>query len=313
MAAMTTSIVASQLSSLSLGAAENAGDRSSVNCAVSAFVSRKSVASSASFCSGLPGFGASLSGARLACSNARSITAKPFTVRAVYADLEEDEEEETEEEITAAYEKMYGKAFSGIGHIAAIGDKDEEDIDEPGKKRRGRREGGDREERGGRRGKDSEFEERVVQVRRVTKVVKGGKQLAFRAVVVIGDKKGKVGVGVGKAKEVSFAVQKAVTDAKRHMITVPMTKYLTFPHRADGRYGAAKVMLRPAASGTGVIAGGSVRVVLELAGVENALGKEIGSGNPLNNARAVLEAISSMRQFKEVAAMRGMPMEELWK
>jgi small subunit ribosomal protein S5 len=209
--------------------------------------------------------------------------------------LLDDEEEETEEEITAAYEALYGKAFSGL----ASSKSDSRGMDDGDK---GRRDRGPKE-----------FEERVVQIRRVTKVVKGGKQLSFRAVVVLGDKKGRVGVGVAKAKEVIIAVQKAGTDARRHIITVPMTKYLTFPHRADGQYGAAKVMLRPAATGTGVIAGGSVRVVLELAGVENALGKEIGSKNPLNNARAVVEAVTQMKQFRDVAADRGIPMEELWK
>lgn len=157
------------------------------------------------------------------------------------------------------------------------------------------------------------MEEKVVQIRRVTKVVKGGKQLSFRAVVVVGDKKGRVGVGVGKAKEVITAVQKSAADARRHMITVPLTRQLSFPHRAEAKYGAAKVMLRPAALGTGVIAGGSVRVVLEMAGVSNALGKELGSKNPLNNARAVVEAISTMKQFQEVARDRGIPVEELWK
>ena len=157
------------------------------------------------------------------------------------------------------------------------------------------------------------FEERVIQVRRVTKVVKGGKQMRFRAVVVIGDKNGQVGVGVGKSKEVISAVQKSAIDARRNIVTVPMTKYLTFPHRADGDFGAAKVMLRPASPGTGVIAGGAVRIVLELAGVENALGKQIGSDNALNNARATVVAVLKMKQFSEVAEERGLPMEELWK
>lgn len=230
---------------------------------------------------------------------------------------EEVEEEESPEELAAAYEKIYGKPFSGLKQEVArsSGGDDEEEEEEPGRRRGGRGRDSDRGGRGGdrRQKEDPEFEERVVQVRRVTKVVKGGKQMAFRAVVIIGDKKGRVGVGVGKAKEVTVAVQKSVVDAKRHMITVPMTKYLTFPHRANGRFGAATVMLRPAAPGTGVIAGGSVRVVLELAGVENALGKELGSGNPLNNARAVLEACVHMKQFRDVAAKRGIPMEELWK
>lgn len=157
------------------------------------------------------------------------------------------------------------------------------------------------------------MEERVVQVRRVTKVVKGGKQMRFRAVVVVGDKKGQVGVGLGKAKEVVSAVQKAAVNARRNLVRVPMTKYSTFPHRSDGDYGAAKVMLRPASPGTGVIAGGSVRIVLELAGVENALGKQLGSDNALNNARATVAAVQKMKQYSQVAEERGIPKEELWK
>lgn len=217
----------------------------------------------------------------------------------------EDDEEESEEDVTAAYEALYGKAFEGL---KKSDDKDTFGDEDEGRGR-GRRGGGG----GDRRRQGDAMEERVVQIRRVTKVVKGGKQMSFRAVVVIGDKRGTVGVGVGSAKEVITAVQKSATDARRHLVQVPMTKYLTFPHRADGVYGAAKVMLRPAATGTGVIAGGSVRVVLELAGVENALGKELGSKNPLNNARAVVEAVGKMKQFRDVARDRGIPMEELWK
>ncbi|KAM7525083.1 hypothetical protein LguiA_014985 [Lonicera macranthoides] len=211
--------------------------------------------------------------------------------------------EETEEEIAAAYEELYGPAYSGISvlgnDIYVMDSKVEKKGSEFGVEKKDRVNDG--------------FEERVVQVRRVTKVVKGGKQLHFRAVVIVGDKNGRVGVGVGKATEVIPAVQKSATDARRNIITVPLTKYSTFPHRADGDYGAAKVMLRPASPGSGVLAGGSVRDVLEMAGVENALGKQLGSNNALNNARATVEAILQMRQFSEVARDRGIPMEELWK
>eukprot|EP00850_Spirogloea_muscicola_P002102 SM000008S22191 [mRNA] locus=s8:345422:346357:- [translate_table: standard] len=233
----------------------------------------------------------------------------------------EEEDEESEVDVEAAYQALYGKAFSGVEGSRGAGfsvDGAGDDDDDAPKPRRGRKSEDGGERGGGKRGgaggggKDA-LEERVVQIRRVTKVVKGGKQMAFRAVVVVGDRKGRVGVGVGKAKEVISAVQKSATDARRHMVTVPMTKYLTFPHRALGQFGAAQVMLRPAATGTGVIAGGSVRIVLELAGVENALGKELGSGNPLNNARAVLQAVSEMKQFRDVARDRNIPMEELWK
>ncbi|KAK3207138.1 hypothetical protein Dsin_021184 [Dipteronia sinensis] len=214
----------------------------------------------------------------------------------------DDLPEEDDEEIAAAFEELYGPAYSGISVLG----KDINVMDSKVKKT-------------GALGKTKKekikdgFDERVVQVRRVTKVVKGGKQLRFRAIVVVGDKKGQVGVGVGKAKEVIAAVQKSAVNARRNIITVPMTKYLTFPHRSDGDYGAAKVMLRPASPGTGVIAGGAVRIVLEMAGVENALGKQIGSNNALNNARATVVAVQKMRQFRDVARDRGIPMEELWK
>ncbi|KAL2344064.1 hypothetical protein Fmac_005349 [Flemingia macrophylla] len=210
---------------------------------------------------------------------------------------------EAEDEIATAYEELYGPAYSGVSLLG----NDVFVMDSKLKKDTGFGSGAKKEKlRDG-------FEERVVQVRRVTKVVKGGKQLRFRAVVVVGDKKGQVGVGVGKAKEVIAAVQKSAVNARRNIIKVPMTKYSTFPHRSDGDYGAAKVMLRPASPGTGVIAGGSVRIVLEMAGVENALGKQLGSNNALNNARATVVAVQKMKQFREVAEERGIPMEELWK
>ncbi|KAF5185223.1 30S ribosomal protein S5 protein [Thalictrum thalictroides] len=210
---------------------------------------------------------------------------------------------ETEDEIASAYEELYGPAYSGVSVLG----NDVFVMDAKMKKATGFGTKTKKEKvRDG-------FDERVVQVRRVTKVVKGGKQLHFRAVVVVGDKQGNVGVGVGKAKEVIAAVQKSAVNARRNIITVPMTKYATFPHRADGDYGAAKVMLRPASPGTGVIAGGSVRIVLEMAGVENALGKQLGSNNALNNARATVVAVQKMRQFSDVARERGIPMEELWK
>ncbi|KAL4857752.1 30S ribosomal protein S5 [Chlorella vulgaris] len=158
---------------------------------------------------------------------------------------------------------------------------------------------------------DDSFQERVVQIRRVTKVVKGGKQLSFRAVVVVGDEAGTVGVGCASASEVMGAVAKAKVDAKRNLVSVPLNKNSSFPHKVDGIFGAAKVMLRPASDGTGVIAGGAVRVVLELAGVKNGFGKQLGTANPLNNARATLEGIKSMRTFQQVANMRGLPVADL--
>ncbi|XP_022724628.1 30S ribosomal protein S5, chloroplastic-like [Durio zibethinus] len=208
--------------------------------------------------------------------------------------------EEMEDEITAAYEELCGPAYSGISVLG------NDIMDSKVKKTSGFGKVKKEKVRDG-------FEERVVQARRVTKVVKGGKQLHFRAIVVVGDKQGQVGVGVRKTREVIAAVQKSAVNARGNVITIPMTKYLTFPHRSEGDYGAAKVMLRPAAPGTGVIAGGAVRIVLEMAGVDNALGRQLGSKNALNHGRATVVPVQKMKQFREVAQERGIPMEELWK
>jgi small subunit ribosomal protein S5 len=141
----------------------------------------------------------------------------------------------------------------------------------------------------------SEWSERVVSIQRVTKVVKGGKKMSFRAVVVIGNEQGKVGVGVGKAGDVVTAVRKGVTDSQKHVITIPLTSSNSIPHPTSGRFGAAKLILRPSAPGTGVIAGSSIRTVLELAGIKNILSKQLGSNNLLNNARATVDGLSSLR------------------
>ncbi|MDX2239475.1 MAG: 30S ribosomal protein S5 [Leptolyngbyaceae cyanobacterium bins.302] len=162
------------------------------------------------------------------------------------------------------------------------------------------------------REKETDWQERVVQIRRVTKVVKGGKKLSFRAIVVVGNERGQVGVGVGKAADVIGAVKKGVADGKKHLVEVPLTKTNSIPHPATGEGGGARVMMRPAAPGTGVIAGGAVRTVLELAGVKNVLAKQLGSDNPLNNARAAVEALSALRTFADVAEERGIPLEKLY-
>jgi small subunit ribosomal protein S5 len=159
---------------------------------------------------------------------------------------------------------------------------------------------------------DSQWEERVVQVRRVTKVVKGGKKLSFRAILVVGDEKGQVGVGIGKASDVIGAVKKAVTDAKKNLITIPLTRFDSIPHPTNGLSGAASVIMRPSAQGSGVIAGGSVRTVLELAGIKNILAKQLGSSNPLNNARAALDALSNLRTFQRTAQDRNVAIENLF-
>nr|YP_009398101.1 ribosomal protein S5 [Gredgaria maugeana]ARW67287.1 ribosomal protein S5 [Gredgaria maugeana] len=159
---------------------------------------------------------------------------------------------------------------------------------------------------------ENNWEEKVVQVKRVTKVVKGGKKLSFRAVLVIGNENGQIGVGVGKASDVIGAVKKGVADAKKHIINIPLTKYYSIPHPIDGVSGAAKVMLRPSATGSGVIAGGSTRTVLELAGIKNILAKQLGSSNTLNNARAVLNALKNLRTFEETAQFRDIKLEKLY-
>ena len=151
----------------------------------------------------------------------------------------------------------------------------------------------------------SEWTERVVQISRVTKVVKGGKKLSFRAIVIVGNQKGQVGVGCAKASEVIIAIQKAIADGRKNLITVPIFK-TTIPHPITGRSGAGAVMLRPASQGTGIIAGGAVRSVLELAGVENILSK-----SPLNAANATIAALKALTPFQDVAKKRGLTMAEL--
>lgn len=154
------------------------------------------------------------------------------------------------------------------------------------------------------------YEERVVSIGRVTKVVKGGRRFSFTALVVVGDRKGKVGFGTGKASEVPDAIKKAIEAAKRNIIKVPMTGK-TIPHSVTGKYGAGKVFLRPASEGTGVIAGGPVRAVLELAGIEDVLSKSLGSNTPINIVRATMEGLSELRDVEMVAAMRGLTPEEV--
>ena len=162
------------------------------------------------------------------------------------------------------------------------------------------------------RDQEHSWEERVVQIRRVTKVVKGGKKLSFRAIVVVGNEKGQVGVGIGKASDVINAVKKGVSNAKKHLVIVPITKDYSIPHRMVGISGAAQIVIRPSASGSGVIAGGSTRTVLELAGVKNILAKQLGSNNALNNARATLNALQSLKTFKETAGIRDLEINQLY-
>ncbi len=156
----------------------------------------------------------------------------------------------------------------------------------------------------------TEWKEQVIQVRRVTKVVKGGKKLSFRAIVVVGNKNGQVGVGCAKAAEVIIAIQKAVADGRKNLINVPIYR-TTIPHPITGRSGAGSVMLKPASQGTGVIAGGAVRAVLELAGVENILSKSLGSKSPLNAANATLNALQALKPFDVVAKRRGLSLKDM--
>jgi len=155
-----------------------------------------------------------------------------------------------------------------------------------------------------------ELEERLVSLNAVSKTVKGGRNRSFSALVVVGDGNGKVGAGLGKAKEVSDAIRKAVEDAKKNLIEVPIVG-ATLPHGVTAKFGGARVMLKPASEGTGVIAGGPVRAVLELAGVRDVLSKTFGSGNPINVVRATIEGLKSLKTVEEVARLRGLDPSEI--
>ena len=158
----------------------------------------------------------------------------------------------------------------------------------------------------------NELKEKVVAINRVAKVVKGGRTFRFSAVVVVGDEKGVVGQGLGKSKDVASAIAKAIEDAKKNLVRIPLNK-VTLPHEQKGKYGGARVNLLPAAPGTGVIAGGAVRAVLEAVGVHDVLSKSQGSSNPHNVVKATFDALLQMRSAQTVANQRGISLEKVFK
>ena len=159
--------------------------------------------------------------------------------------------------------------------------------------------------------KDKTLEELVIDIKSVVKVTKGGRQRRFSAIVVVGDRKGRVGLGIGKANEVPDAIKKAIQDANKNIIRIPLIDGRTVAHEAIGTSGAARVIIKPAAAGTGVIAGGSVRAILELAGVRDIVSKSLGARTKLNMARAALNALQSIKTPEEVARLRGKSVEEI--
>jgi len=157
----------------------------------------------------------------------------------------------------------------------------------------------------------SDLKEKLVSLNRVAKVTKGGRTFSFSALVVLGDGNGKVGHGLGKARDVQECIAKAVDDARKNLIEVPLIKG-TIPHEQKGKYGAGKVLIKPAADGTGVIAGGAMRAVLEMAGVHNVLAKSQGSSNPHNVVKATIDALKNLRSAKDIARQRGITLEKLF-
>ncbi|MFV0274679.1 MAG: 30S ribosomal protein S5 [Bacilli bacterium] len=159
----------------------------------------------------------------------------------------------------------------------------------------------------------SKYEDRVISINRITKVTKGGRMYRFNATVVIGDKKGRIGIGTGKSKETIIAINKAKQDAEKNMVNISIVDGRTIPHEITGHQGAAKVLLKPASRGTGIKAGGAVRAVLEVAGIHDILSKSLGSNTKVNVARATIEGLKSVKTVEEVAKLRGKTVEEILK
>ena len=210
-------------------------------------------------------------------------------------------EETKEQEVTAEAE---------VAAEATVDAPIEDTRNEPREARRGSRERNPNRERGTRESEKSQFLERVVTINRVSKVVKGGRRFSFTALVVVGDGNGLVGVGYGKAKEVPLAISKGVEEAKKNFFRVPRVAN-TIPHPVQGEAAAGVVLLRPAAAGTGVIAGGPVRAVLECAGIHDVLSKSLGSSNTLNIVHATVEALRQLEEPRAVAARRGLEFDQV--
>jgi small subunit ribosomal protein S5 len=221
------------------------------------------------------------------------------------------EQDVTSEETTAAEAVTPEVAEVPEGTVVETAAGTAQNANEPREARRGSRERNPRNDRGGPRDRqESQFLERVVTINRVSKVVKGGRRFSFTALVVVGDGNGMVGVGYGKAREVPLAISKGVEEAKKNFFRVPRSAK-TIPHPVQGEAAAGVVLLRPAAAGTGVIAGGPVRAVLECAGIHDVLSKSLGSSNTINIVHATVAALKQLEEPRAVAARRGLEFEDV--